>query len=246
MRIIDTHCHFGASKLSPINISEADLVSSMDANEVELSLVMPHAVSDNPRSEHDHVAELCARYPKRFRGIVNLTPLWTEEEYFREAERCVRDFRFVALKLNPLQHLTSPVMANANKVFGAANALGVPVIVHTGLGAPWALPSLCIPPARKYPQLAIVLAHAGYAVYTAEAQVAASECKNIYLEPSWCPVGDVEHLIHTLGADRVLFGSDLPENVPVELAKYRAARITSQEREMVLGGTAERLFGLKQ
>jgi uncharacterized protein len=244
MRIIDTHCHYGASKLSPILITEADLVQSMEANGVELSLVMPHAVSDDPRAEHDHVADLCARHPSRFRGIVNLTPLWTEEAYRREAERCVRELKFVALKLNPLQHLTSPAMANADKVFRVANELGVPVIVHTGLGAPWALPALCIPPARKYPDLPIVLAHAGYAVYTAEAQVAASECKNIFLEPSWCPVGEVEHLVRSLGAGRVLFGSDLPENVPVELAKYRAARITAAEREMVLAGTAERLFKL--
>ena len=244
MRIIDTHCHFGVSKLSPIHITEANLVQSMDANGVELALVMPHAVSDDPKAEHDHVAELCSKHPNRFRGIVNLTPLWTEEAYRNEAERCVRELKFVALKLNPLQHLTSPVMANADKVFRAANDLKVPVIVHTGLGAPWSLPSLCIPPARKYPQLSIVLAHAGYAVYTAEAHVAANECNNIFLEPSWCPVGEVEHLIRSLGADRVLFGSDLPENVPVELAKYRAARISSQEREMVLGGTAERLFKL--
>lgn len=244
MRIVDTHCHYGRSLLSPIHVTEQDLLGTMDENGVDLSLIMPHAVSADPRAEHDRVADLCARHPLRFRGIVNLTPLWPEEAYRQEAERCVRDLRFAAIKLNPLQHLTSPIMQNAAKVFRAAADLGVPVIVHTGLGAPWALPSLCIPPARQYPGLPIVLAHAGYAIYSAEAAVAAGVCPNIYLEPSWCTISEIEGFVRQFGAGRVLFGSDLPENLPIELAKYRHARITAEERAECLGGTAERLFNL--
>jgi predicted TIM-barrel fold metal-dependent hydrolase len=109
---------------------------------------------------------------------------------------------------------------------------------------PWALPSLCIPQARRHPQLSIVLAHAGYGVYTPEAYVAATECQNIFLEPSWCTVHDLHWLVREIGAGRVLFGSDLPDNVPVELAKYHAAHLSEAELAACLGGTAERLFRL--
>ena len=68
-------------------------------------------------------------------------------------------------------------------------------MVHTGPGIPFALPALCIPAARKYPDLKIVLAHAGFAVFTAEAQVAATVCDNLYLETSWC-IGEDLSLIH--------------------------------------------------
>ena len=44
----------------------------------------------------------------------------------------------------------------------------------TGPGIPFALPALCIPAAQKYPGLKIILAHAGWGIFSAEAQVAAS------------------------------------------------------------------------
>ena len=79
-------------------------------------------------------------------------------------------------------------------------------MVHTGPGIPFALPALCIPAARKYPHLKIILAHAGFAVFSAEAQVAASVCDNLYLETSWCIGEDIRWMIDTIGADRVMLG----------------------------------------
>jgi hypothetical protein len=242
MKIIDSHCHLGVSKLSGRAITESDLLISMDSHDVDMSLVMPHAVTDDPLAEHDAVANLCSRYPERFRGMINLSPLWDEADYHQEAARCVRELGFVALKLNPMQHLTSPLMANSNKVFDTAADLGVPVIIHTGLGTPWALPALSIPQARRHPDLPIILAHAGFAVYTPEAYVAAIECDNIYLEPSWCTIFELKWLINELGADRILFGSDLPENLPVELTKYKSLDMPIEDLATCLGGTAARLF----
>ncbi len=244
MIIIDSHCHLGVSKLSGHSVSEGDLLNGMDTHGVDISLVMPHAVTDDPIAEHDEIAKLCRKYPQRFRGIVSLSPLWDEPDYRSEVERCIDELGFVAVKLNPMQHLTSPLMKNADKVFDSAADLGVPVIVHTGLGAPWALPALSIPQARRHPDLPIILAHAGFTVYTTEAYVAALECDNIYLEPSWCMIQEVKWLIRELGANRILFGSDLPENIPVELAKYKAAGLSDVDLAACLGRTAEQLFSL--
>lgn len=245
MKIIDSHCHLGVSNLSGRNITESDLLDAMDAHGVDISLVMPHAVTDDPVAAHDAVASMCRRYPERFRGMVNLSPLWDEADYHNEATRCVRELGFIALKLNTMQHLTSPLMANADKVFDTAANLGVPVIVHTGPGVPWALPALSIPQARRHPDLPIILAHAGFAIYTAEAYVAALECDNIYLEPSWCAIYELIWLIQELGVDRILFGSDLPENLPVELVKYRSINLPTDDLAACLGGTATRLFQIK-
>ncbi len=242
MKIIDSHCHLGVSKLSGHTITESDLLQAIDTHSVDIALVMPHAVTDDSVAAHNAVAELCEKHPKRFHGMVNLSPLWDEADYRREATRCVRELGFVALKLNPMQHLTSPLMANANKVFDTAADLGVPVIVHTGPGVPWALPALSIPQARRHPDLPIILAHAGFAVYTTEAYVAATECNNIYLEPSWCAIYELKWLIKELGVDRILFGSDLPENLPVELVKYKSLNLPPEDLAACLGGTAARLF----
>ena len=242
MKIIDSHCHLGVSKLSGRTITGEDLLRTMETHDVEIALAMPHAVTGDPIAAHDAVAELCQRHPRRFRGIVNLSPLWDEADYRREATHYVRDKGFVALKLNPMQHLTSPLMANASKVFDAATDLEVPVIVHTGMGTPWSLPSLCIPQARRHPDIPIVLAHAGYAIYTDEAYVAASECPNIYLEPSWCSIHKLEWLVRQVGTERIMFGSDLPANVPVELTKYRSLGLDADNLANCLERTARQVF----
>ena len=244
MKIIDTHCHLGTSNLSGNTITEDDLLTSMEANGVFMSLVMPHAVTDDPIASHNQVADLCQRHPGRFKGIVNLSPLWSEEDYRQEAARCVQELNFVALKLNPMQHLTSPLMENADKVFDTASDLGVPVIVHTGMGVPWALPSLSIPQARRHPDLPIILAHAGYEIYSLEAYVAASECDNIYLEPSWCTVHYLKWLVKRLSTERILFGSDAVANLPIELTKYRALNLSKEALANILGITAQHVFDL--
>jgi uncharacterized protein len=217
----------------------------MNRNEVDLALVMPHAVTNDQIKAHEDIVDLCLRFPKRFRGIVNFSPLLDLEDYRSLVARFVCEHEFVAVKLNPMQHLASPLMANSDKVFDTAAELGVPVIVHTGLGAPWALPSLCIPQARRHPELPIILAHAGYSFYTAEAYVAASECANIYLEPSWCSIHDLNWLIQKVNTNRILFGSDQPENIPIELAKYHTLSLDEESLADCLWRTAQHVFNLK-
>ena len=243
--IIDTHCHLGVSKLSGRTITDINLLGVMEENKIDVALVMPHAVTNDPIRAHDEVADLCQRFPERFFGITNFSPLLDSSDYRRLTKSYVCENGFVAVKLNPMQHLTSPLMSNSDKVFDTADELGVPVIVHTGLGVPWSLPALSIPQARRHPDLSIVLAHAGYSVYTAEAYVAASECANIYLEPSWCSIHDVKWLIQKIGSSRILFGSDQPENVPVELAKYHALGLYDHDLADCLASTAQKVFKLK-
>jgi predicted TIM-barrel fold metal-dependent hydrolase len=96
--IIDTHCHLGVSKLSGRTITDTKLIDFMDRNEIDLALVMPHAVTDDPLKAHEDVADLCRRFPKRFRGIANFSPLLDEGEYCRVVTRFVHEHGFVALK----------------------------------------------------------------------------------------------------------------------------------------------------
>ena len=129
-------------------------------------------------------------------------------------------------------------------VFQTGNDLGVPVMVHTGPGIPFALPSLCIPPARKYPNLKIILAHAGFGVFSAEAQVAASVCNNLYLETSWCIGEDILWMIQTIGPDRLMMGADLTNNIPVEVAKFKALNLDPETYAKVMSTTAIKTFKL--
>ena len=75
----------------------------------------------------------------------------------------------------------------------------------------------------------MILAHAGWGLYSAEAMVAAEVCENLYLEPSWCPGYMARQMVERFGAGRVLFGSDHLTNLPVELTKYRSLGLSNQD-----------------
>ncbi len=155
----------------------------------------------------------------------------------------MRELGFRAIKLDPAVHALPPNHPRCAIVFTLAQELGVPVIVHTGFGVPAALPALAIPPAWDYPDVTVVLAHAGFAVFTPEALVAAQVCPNIVLEPSWCASYQVAEMMRTIGAERVMYGSDHPSNVASELAKLRSIGLDGAQLALVLGGTARRVFG---
>jgi uncharacterized protein len=244
LKVIDTHAHLGECCVFGLLSTEEELIRRMDENGVDATIVQPYPGSKESRKTHDQIAELCAKYPGRFFGLASLSPHGDHDAYRREVERCVNELGFVGVKLHTIGHGVSPLSEDGDLVFATAHELGIPAMVHTGPGVPFALPSLCIPAAQKYPGLNIILAHAGFAVFSAEAQVAASVCGNLYLETSWCIGEDIRWMINTIGADRIMMGADLPSNVPVEIAKYRALDLDSKTYDQVMGGTAISVFKL--
>ncbi len=187
---------------------------------------------------------MCARHPGRFFGLASLSPHIGRDKYKIEAKRCVDELKFVGLKLHTIGHAVNPLTDDGDLVFETAHELGVPAMVHTGAGIPFSLPALCIPAAKKYPKLKIVLAHAGGGILSAEAQVVASLCDNTYLETSWCLGEDIRWMVSTVGPDRVMMGADLPSNVPVEFAKYKALDLDQASYNKVMGLTAVEVFKL--
>jgi predicted TIM-barrel fold metal-dependent hydrolase len=242
--VVDAHAHLGGCCVFGITTTEDELVRRIDENEVDITIVQPYPGNKEPRKAHDQIAELCSKYPRRFRGMASLSPHGDQDFYRREVERCVRELHFVGLKLHTIGHGVNPMSEDGDLVFKTGHEFGIPVMVHTGPGIPFALPALCIPAARKYPGLKIILAHAGWGIFSAEAQVAASVCGNLYLETSWCLGEDIRWMISTIGPNRVMMGADLPSNVPVEFAKYRALDLDESIYNQVMGTTAIEVFGL--
>jgi uncharacterized protein len=245
MDIVDTHGHLGPSPTGVgTETSEADVLNAMAANGVAATLVMPQSLQPDERAAHDRVYAFAQANPGRIYGMASISPLWDDDAYYAEARRCVREMGFKALKLHPGSYNTSPLLPRAVKCFRAAAELGVPLIIHTGTGAPPSLPSLVIPRAKEFPDVKIVLAHAGYAVYCEEALVTAETCPNVFLEPSWCQYYNARRMTLSIGSDRMVMGSDHPANLTVELAKWRASGLDEGDLTNIFSRTPRRLFGL--
>lgn len=244
--VIDAHAHLGYDEVFDEDFTEAALLASQSRNGISISLVQPGAVHDlgGVQKQHDDIADLIARHPGRFRGIANPNPHLPNGVYEREVRRCVGELGFLGIKMHPLAHAVNPLGRHGRYAFDLARELGVPVIVHTGAGIPWAAPSLLGPIAEACPELKLVVAHAGAGVLSAEAGLLAERHANTFLEPSWVGGFQVRSWVRRLGANRVMFGSDHGDNAETELAKFRSAGLSQDELAWTLGGTAASVFGL--
>ena len=243
MRVVDAHVHLGKCRLFGIDYSPSDVLDSMDANGVDASVVQPVPGADNIEALHEQTAEMAAKNKGRIYGLACFNPYLEDDEYERLATWAIKDLDFRGLKIHTNGHSISPLHPCAKKVFRIANDLNVPVMIHTGAGIPVSLPALCIPPAMEYPDLTVILAHAGGELLAGEAIVAANLCPNIYLEGSWTTSYMVPGMVDAADG-RLMFGSDVINNIPTELAKYRSQGLTEEQLNNVLGLVAEKVFRL--
>ena len=247
MEIINAHIHLGGSRILDTDYSEELLCESMEREGVTGICVMPFTepYPDNFQA-HTRIYEFAQANPHRgIWGIADMHPRHDEDVYRAEVERCVKELGFIAIKLHPCLQAVNPNSSKADKVFEAARDLKVPLLVHTGLGAPAAVPSLMIPRALQYPDLPIVLCHAGNEMYAEEALIAAELCENIYLEPSFVDPRHMKKMMTKLGKERLLFGTDGPWNIRTEISKAESAGFTDDELEWYFSKTARQLFQLK-
>ncbi len=245
MIIVDSYCHLGQDRISDQTVYDYEIVDALTSNRVSAVVLAPFPGAPNPAQVHDDIANLGARFPGRVFGLVNVNPHINRDTYHGEVERCVRQLGFVGVVLDTLGHAVNPNGADAQTVFEVGRELRVPVVVHTGTGIPYGLPSAVLPRARSYSDVKIVLAHAGAGLYTVEAQVVAREASNVYLETSWCRAQDVKFLIDELGPTRVMFGADTPASEASELATYRSLNLFQFQQVQVYGLTAVDVFALQ-
>ena len=242
--LVDSHYHLGQCRVFDLDMSEEDVLEPHDAEGFDITLVQPYPGAPDPVATHDRIAALAASSEGRVRGFVSYNPHREAAEYFAEASRCVRDLGFVAIKLHTIGHSLNPLSVDGGSVFETARELDVPVMLHTGPGIPFADPTMVVPRAKQFPEVRIILGHAGWSMFTGSAIAVAETFDNIYLETSWCRSSDLAGLVARVGARRVMYGSDHPKNVAPELAKYRAAGLPQADLDLALGGTAVEVFRL--
>lgn len=243
--IIDAHTHIGQCQVFDLDESENDLFAQQKEHGVSATIIQPFPGAPDAAQVHKKISKLSKERPGQVYGIVSLNPHMNHDMWKSEVERMVKDEGFVGIKIHTIGHAVNPLGNDATMVFETAKKLGVPVMVHTGPGIPFALPSMVIPRAEQFPDVPIVLAHAGWGVFVGEALVSAMKHKNIYVEPSHVGIFEKSALTSNLGADRILFGTDVPSNIPGELGHFKSLIKNEADRDKVLGGNAKRIFKLR-
>lgn len=243
---IDPHLHLGTCSIFGQSTNEEQLLAAMEKNGIDKIIVQNYPGDPSGYAvAHDRIARFIDQYPGKIYGMISVNPHIPEADFHAEVKRCMENLHgFVGIKLHTMGHTISPNNKDADKVFRLANDYGIPIMIHTGTGAPYALPSLSVVRAMEFPNLKIVLAHAGYCVYAEEALSVARIVPNLFLETSWTQPHVILGMIRTLGAGRVMMASDLPINLPTEITKATSIGLTDDEQNEYMGGTADKIFKL--
>ncbi len=195
---------------------------------------------------NDLTARFVAQHPERFIGFAYVSPLMPER-MLPELARALDDLRFTAIKLYPPY---TPWALNEppwEPIYRFANARGLAVILHTG-SEPQALPKLVGEMAPRYPRANFVMGHAGNTPMERDQAIAAAQANpNVYLETAstFRTPGVIEQLVNEAGADRILYGSDIPLMDPrPQLGKIITAAISDAAKRQIMGENARRLLRL--
>ena len=215
----------------------------MDRHGVDRSLAIPFPVVDDYRSQHDLIGKAVRAHPERLVGAACLFPLIDASVFRDEVRRCREHYGFTALKLQPQYHGLNPMSPASDFFFETALANRMAVVCHTGTGLPLSSPALLMVPARKFPDLTIVVAHAGGGMFVHEAIVAALFCPNILLELSTLMPHHVMEVLGQVASERLMIGSDLPESVETEIGKILSLEIPVADKRNILNDTGCRTFG---
>ena len=248
MKILDAHIHLGEDCVFDEVQTEQEIISAYDSLEVTGGIIQPYIprmyVKDTMEI-HDRIAALCKAYPDRFYGMMSMNPHFTREDYEKEAIRCVKELRFVGIKITPIAHACHPSKKDALMVFEVAQELGVPVMVHTGAGVPFSDPMQIAKPIEAFPHVKVVIAHGGSDSMMTSACYLARHYDNVFVEPSWLAIMNLKSMYKQIGASKMMFSSDMLVNLPIELHKYNTVFKNVQDREQVFYKTVKSVFALQ-
>ena len=199
---------------------------------------------DEFRRENDEVLQALAHWHDRAFGFVYLNPKYVDES-LAELDRCVRDGPMVGVKLWVAQRANSP---EVDRIVARAAELKALIYQHSWYKITGNLPGESTAQdvaerAKRHPQANLVCGHTGGDWERGIRAIRATT--NVYADlGGGDPVaGIVEMAVRELGAERVLYGSDIPgRSFASQLAKVYGADVPDQARRLIYGGNLKRLL----
>jgi predicted TIM-barrel fold metal-dependent hydrolase len=204
-------------------LSVEGALQEMDRGGIERAFILPMAF-DAPRIDGGNrvLADACRAHPDRFLGFGTL-----DVHDIRRAGDALDRLRsdgLVGLKLHPAFQQFDPADRRVFPIYERAQALGMPILMHTGVSTRYFSDRLCRPMSMddalcEFPDLVVILAHGGRLWYE-EAAMILRKHRNAYVDISANAAKDgsaflLRRLLHVVQSwtgdlSRVLFGTDYP------------------------------------
>jgi predicted TIM-barrel fold metal-dependent hydrolase len=242
--ITDCHIHYGPQ--GGIHITDDQIIEAMDRYGIEKALMSSTAaIVGDVKEGNDGVARMMKAHPDRIIGYCVPNPFRAPLD---ELKRCI-DLGFRGVKLHPYWSGCPLDNRMLLPVYEEAQRRRMPLLFHSGgsLTSPdfrFTTPEMIVRMAKKYPSVSFIVGHMGLERWL-DLVNAAPQAENVYLDITMSipDVERVEMAVEAVGAERVLFGSDLPLlNPAVPIGLVEECGLSVKEKDLILGGNMERVL----
>jgi predicted TIM-barrel fold metal-dependent hydrolase len=249
LEIVDGHGHLGPYRNFYIPEADADgMLRVFDRCGIARGAIAAHAaLGPDWIAGNRLTAAAVAAHPDRLIGLAVADP--HEPELIRGELADLFDTEgFRAIKLHPDIAAYSILDDRYRPAWEFAVERRCAVLCHTYHGSRFCDPQLFGTLAERYPEIPIVLVHSGAATAGFEGAIALARAHpNLYLDISGSFITGrwIKRMVQEVGADRVIFSSDIPFiDLRYSLGRVLYAGLSPAQEALVLGGNARHLLGL--
>jgi predicted TIM-barrel fold metal-dependent hydrolase len=246
-------CHARGERVA----SAESLVAAMDTHQVDRAVCFSWPFAD-PRlcaEANDYVAGACARFPDRLVGFGIVQP--ADPGAAGEVVRCARLGMLGIGELNADAQRWELLDAGVERAVRESVSAGMPWTLHCSEpvghvypGKGTATPDRLMAFAQRHAELTLICAHlgGGLPLYAHIPEVRAA-CERLHFDTAAQPFvyepSVYRALIDTVGAERILLGTDHPLlDLPRYLRALDDAGVDGAERALITGGNAVALLNL--
>jgi len=242
-KVINWHEHVWPGKDGKLDEEQCDrLVESASRTNMDILVCStpisgPGATPEKIRVSNDILYQAMKHYPKVIKGMVYVNPGYMKEA-LEEIDRCINELGMIGVKLYNQYFISDPVV---RPIIEKCIELDIPILEHAGKlnyqpeGQPFISDGTHFAKVSKvYPEAVIVEAHIGGGGDWQWSLKAIADCPNIFTDTSGSVYdeGIIEEVVRTMGADRVLFGTD--GSFSPGLGKILGASINEENKIKIL------------
>lgn len=242
--IVDCHGHLDFWKAAfPYKVGIEDIIEKMDIIGIDVACLNKWNCPDIRLANND-VGKAIKRYPERIVGFASTGTCLGREKTLDELKRCFDDLGFKGIKVHaaydrlPLrdQYNLPEYQQTLDAIWTFAAERHCPVLCHGFL-----TPEI----AKRYPEAIFIMAHAcGERVVVWQY----AGCKNVYFDTASSGTlrGNIEYFVKNAGAERVLYGSDLPYADPAyRIGQVIGTRVKDEQLKKILGENMAKILDIR-
>ena len=248
-RIWDLHCHLRQDPAADPRDLLSRMIPYADRLGIERLVFLAFGHKDSSPEDvvrvNDRYLRGLEKHHPRALGFVFVNPNHVENG-LKELDRCVRDGPMVGVKLHVSLRCDAPQL---DPILRRATELKAVVYQHTwiktaGNDPGESSPADVVELSSRHPDAALICGHSG-GNWELGIRVLRKHRRIPMAVEGYDPTaGAVEMAVRELGAERVIYGSDVPgRSFASQLAKVVGADISDDAKRLILGGNLRRLLG---